>query len=185
MFEFIKTLNNFGLPRFALQYFVFLQKDLATFTTIYHNNLIKNNCHKSHITNMDLSKQGKHNNEEAERLARRNERGRQRRLDHMRLLKKEKFVWQSVKKHKKTKLQKQKVSKKSIKESVCNKQKLQSEKALSIYTCVLMLYKGRRSRAPPVYSLFKFQSKFMFCKCKTVFLLLYFKILTDFTCKRI
>ena len=29
------------------------------------------------ITNMDLSKQGKQNNEEAERLARRNERGRQ------------------------------------------------------------------------------------------------------------
>ena len=25
----------------------------------------------------------------------------------------------------------------------------------------------------------------MFCKCKTVFLLLYFKILADFTCKRI
>ena len=25
----------------------------------------------------------------------------------------------------------------------------------------------------------------MFCKCKTVFLLLYFKILTNFTCKRI
>ena len=29
-----------------------------------------------------------------------------------------------------------------------------------------MLYKGRRSRTPPVYSLFKFQSKFMFYKCK-------------------
>ena len=38
-----------------------------------------------------------------------------------------------------------------------------------------MLYKGQRSRTPPVYSLFKFQSKFMFCKWKTVFLLLYFK----------
>ena len=34
---------------------------------------------------------------------------------------------------------------------------------MRIYTCVLMLYKGRRSRTPPVYSLFKFQSKFMFC----------------------
>ena len=56
---------------------------------------------------------------------------------------------------------------------------------MRIYTCVLMLYKGRRSRTPPVYSLFKFQSKFMFCECKTVFLLLYFKILTNFTCKRI
>ena len=54
---------------FALQYFVFLQKDLETFTTIYHNNLIKKNYHKSHITNMDLSKQGKQNYEEAERLA--------------------------------------------------------------------------------------------------------------------
>ena len=36
---------------------------------------------------------------------------------------------------------------------------------MRIYTCVLMLYKGRRSRTLPVYSLFKFQSKrFMFCK---------------------
>ena len=43
----------------------------------------------------------------------------------------------------------------------------------------LMLYKGRRSCTPSVYSLFKFQSKFMFCKCKTVFLLQYFKILTE------
>ena len=43
---------------------------------------------------------------------------------------------------------------------------------MRIYTCVLMLYKGRHSRTHPVYSLFKFQSKFMFCKCKTVFLLL-------------
>ena len=43
---------------------------------------------------------------------------------------------------------------------------------MRIYTCVLMLYKGRRSSTHPVYSLFKFQSKFMFCKCKTVFLLL-------------
>ena len=43
---------------------------------------------------------------------------------------------------------------------------------MRIYTCVLMLYKGRRSRTHPVYSLFKFQTKFMFCKCKTVFLLL-------------
>ena len=34
---------------------------------------------------------------------------------------------------------------------------------MRIYTCVLMLCKGRRSRSPPVYSLFKFQSKFMFC----------------------
>ena len=34
---------------------------------------------------------------------------------------------------------------------------------MRIYTCVLMLYKGRRSRIPPVYLLFKFQSKFMFC----------------------
>ena len=56
---------------------------------------------------------------------------------------------------------------------------------MQIYTCVLMLYKGQRSRTHPVYSLFKFQSKFMFCKCKTVFLLMYFKILTNFTCKRI
>ena len=56
---------------------------------------------------------------------------------------------------------------------------------MRIHTCVLMLYKGPRSRTPQVYSLFKFQSKFMFCKCKTVFLLLYFKILTNFTCKRI
>ena len=30
---------------------------------------------------------------------------------------------------------------------------------IRIYTCVLMLYKGRRSRTPPVYSLFKLQSK--------------------------
>ena len=29
---------------------------------------------------------------------------------------------------------------------------------MRIYTCVLMLYKGRRSRTHPVYSLFKFQS---------------------------
>ena len=43
---------------------------------------------------------------------------------------------------------------------------------MRIYTCVLMLYKGRRSRTHPVYSLFKFQSKFMFCKCKTVLLLM-------------
>ena len=43
---------------------------------------------------------------------------------------------------------------------------------MRIYTYVLMLYNGRRSRTHPVYSLFKFQSKFMFCKCKTVFLLL-------------
>ena len=43
---------------------------------------------------------------------------------------------------------------------------------MRIYTCVLMLYKGRRSRIHPVYSVFKFQSKFMFCKCKTVVLLL-------------
>ena len=43
---------------------------------------------------------------------------------------------------------------------------------MRIYTCVLMLYKGWLSRTYPVYSLFKFQSKFMFCKCKTVFLLL-------------
>ena len=43
---------------------------------------------------------------------------------------------------------------------------------MRICTCVLMLYKGRRSRTHPVYSLCKFQSKFMFCKCKTVFLLL-------------
>ena len=56
---------------------------------------------------------------------------------------------------------------------------------MRIYACVLMLYKGWRSRTPPVYSLFKFKSKFMFCKCKTVFLFLYFKILTNFTCKRI
>ena len=34
---------------------------------------------------------------------------------------------------------------------------------MRIYTCVLMRYKGRRSRTPPVYSLFKFQSKYMFC----------------------
>ena len=40
------------------------------------------------------------------------------------------------------------------------------------YSCVIMLYKGRRSRYPPVYSLFKFQSKFVFCKCKTVFLII-------------
>ena len=32
---------------------------------------------------------------------------------------------------------------------------------MRIYTCVLMLYKGRRSRTHPVYSLFKFQIKFM------------------------
>ena len=43
---------------------------------------------------------------------------------------------------------------------------------MRIYTCVLMLYKGRRSRTHPVYSLFKSQSKFMLCKCKAVFLLL-------------
>ena len=43
---------------------------------------------------------------------------------------------------------------------------------MRIYTCVLMLYKGWGSHTHPVYSLFKFQSKFMFCKCKTVFLLL-------------
>ena len=62
-----------------------------------------------------------------------------------------------------------------------------------------MIHKGRPSRTPPIYLLqgcyiitfvnklhpmprvtfgipdllFKFQSKFMFCKCKTVFLLLY------------
>ena len=35
-----------------------------------------------------------------------------------------------------------------------------------------MLYKGRRSRTPPVYSLLKFESKFMFCKCKTYYLLI-------------
>ena len=34
---------------------------------------------------------------------------------------------------------------------------------MRIYTCILMLYKGRCSRTHPVYSLFKFQSKFMFC----------------------
>ena len=57
---------------------------------------------------------------------------------------------------------------------------------MRIYTCVLMLYKGRRRRTHPVYSLFKFKSKFnMFCKYKTVFLLQYFKILTNFTSKRI
>ena len=43
---------------------------------------------------------------------------------------------------------------------------------MRIYSCVLMIYKGQRSRTHPVYSLFKFQSKFMFCECKTVFLLL-------------
>ena len=56
---------------------------MATFTTIYHNNIIKNNYHKSldHKYELKQTEQGKQNNEEAECLARRNERGRQRRLD--------------------------------------------------------------------------------------------------------
>ena len=65
--------------------FCILQNGLATFTTIYHNNIIKNNYHKSldHKYGLKQTEQGKQNNEEAERLARRNERGRQRRLDEI------------------------------------------------------------------------------------------------------
>ena len=125
----------------ALQYFVFLQKDLATFTTnegwsflisgIWR--IIRSSKHLRHPKRREIRRNDCHKTLE-ERLIR----GKYReapRIDY------------GVK-HKASLL------------------------IMRIYTCVLMLYKGQRSRTHPVYSLFKFQSKFMFCKCKTVFLLL-------------
>ena len=103
---------------------------------------------------MESSKQRKEN-EEAERLARQNERRRRQRLDCRRI---EERLIQGKYREAPT-----------IDYGVKYKASLL---IMRIYTCVLMLYKGRRSRTHPVYSLFKFQSKFMFCKCKTVFLLL-------------
>ena len=98
---------------------------------------------------MESSKQRKEN-EEAERLAKRNERRLPKTLEERLIRGKYKEA-------------------PTIDYGVKHKASLL---IMHIYTCVLMLYKGRRSRTHPVYSLFKFQSKFMFCKCKTVFLLL-------------
>ena len=98
---------------------------------------------------MESSKQQKEN-EEAERLAKRNERRLPKTLEERLIRGKYKEA-------------------PTIDYGVKHKASLL---IMHIYTCVLMLYKGRRSCTHPVYSLFKFQSKFMFCKCKTVFLLL-------------
>ena len=105
---------------------------------------------------MESNKQRKEN-EEAERLARRNERRRRQKLEEMPMKIEERLI---RKKYKEAP---------AIDYGVKHKASLL---IMRIYTCVLMLYKGWRSRTHPVYSLFKFQSKFMFCKCKTVFLLL-------------
>ena len=98
---------------------------------------------------MESSKQRKEN-EEAERLARRNERRLPKKIEERLIRGKYREA-------------------PTIDYGVKHKASLL---IMRIYTCVLMLYTGRRSRTHPVYSLFKFQSKFMFCKCKTVFLLL-------------
>ena len=138
-----------------LQYFVFLQKDLATFTTNEGWSLliskigrtIRSSKHLRHPKNRELRRKHRSDKTLEERLIL----GKYReapRIDY------DVKHWAGL-------------------------------LIMRIYTCVLMLYKGRRSRTPTVYSLFEFQSKFMFCKCKTVFLLLYFKILTNFTSKRI
>ena len=72
---------------------------------------------------MDLSKQGKQNNDKAERLARRNERGRQRRLEETAeeretRLAKRREAW-------KNRTAEAKVSKKSVGGSTGNRKKLQ------------------------------------------------------------
>ena len=139
---------------FALQYFVFLQKDLATFTTnegwSFMISRIWRTIRSSKHLRLPKTSENWDENDCDKTLEERLILGKYR----------EALIDYGVK-HKASLL------------------------TMRIYTCVLMLYKGRRSRTPPVYSLFKFQSKFMFCKCKTVFLLLYFKILTNFTSKRI
>ena len=106
---------------------------------------------------MESSKQRKEN-EEAEHLARRNERKRRQRLSRRLPKKIEEILIRGKYRAAPT-----------IDYGVKHKASLL---IMRIYTCVLMLYKSWRSRTHPVYSLFKFQSKFMFCKCKTVFLLL-------------
>ena len=105
---------------------------------------------------MESSKQRKEN-EEAERLARRNERRRPKGATRLPKKIEERLIRGKYREAP------------TIDYGVKYKASLL---IMRIYTCILMLYKGRCSRTHPVYSLFKFQSKFMFCKCKTVFLLL-------------
>ena len=143
---------------FALQYFVFLQKDLATFTTNEGWSFLISRIWRT----IRSSKHLKH-------LKRRELRRKRLRQEYKTL--EERLILEKYKEAP------------SFDYGVKNKAGFLRMGIL--YTCVLMLYKGQRSRRPPVYSLFKFQSKFMFCKCKTVFLLLHFKILTNFTSKRI
>ena len=106
---------------------------------------------------MESSKQRKEN-EEAEHLARRNERRRRQRLEETAEVKIEETLIRGKYREAPT-----------IDYGMKHKASLL---IMRIYTCALMLHKGWRSRTHPVYSLFKFQSKFMFYKCKTVFLLL-------------
>ena len=125
---------------FALQYLVFLQKDLATFTTNEGWSFLISGIWRTIRSSKNL-----------------------------RHPKRREIRWKQLPQDSWREIQGKYREAPRIDYGVKHKASLL---IMHIYTCVLMLYKGRRSRTHPVYSLFKFQSKFMSCKCKTVFLLL-------------